>query len=63
MNLLDNRPLMWGIGMVVLGGIITLVTYATASGGGTYVITTGLFVVGGINLIRGIYYQIKYRGY
>lgn len=60
MNIAQNRPLMWGIGLLVLGGIITLGTYSAASGGGTYVMTTGLFVVGGINLVRGIYYQLRY---
>jgi hypothetical protein len=60
MNITQNRPLMWGIGLLVLGGIITLGTYSAASGGGTYVVTTGLFVVGGINLVRGIYYQLRY---
>ncbi len=60
MNITQNRALMWGIGMLVLGGIITLATYTAASDGGSYVVTTGLFVVGGFNLVRGIYYQLRY---
>ena len=61
MNITQNRALLWGIGMLVLGGLITLGTYSAASDGGTYFVTTGLFVVGGINLIRGIYYQLQYQ--
>ena len=60
MNISQNRPLMWGIGMLVLGGVITLGTYAAAADGGSYFVATGLLVVGGLNLIRGIYYQIRY---
>ena len=59
MNITQNRPLMWGIGMLVLGGVITLGTYAAASEGGSYFVATGLLVVGGLNLIRGIYYQMR----
>ena len=60
MNTTQNRPLMWGIGMLVLGGVITLGTYAAAADGGSYFVATGLLVVGAINLIRGTYYQIRY---
>jgi hypothetical protein len=31
-----------------------------AGSGGNYRVTTGLFAVGGFNLLRGIYYQIRY---
>jgi len=44
-----------GLLMLVVGGIITGLGYAAASGGGTYLITTGLFIVGGITLIMGLY--------
>lgn len=44
-----------GVLMLVIGGIVTGVTYSAAEGGGTYVITTGLFIVGGITLISGLY--------
>jgi hypothetical protein len=44
-----------GIVFLVLGAVITGITYSLASGGGTYVVTTGLFVVGGINIIIGIF--------
>lgn len=44
-----------GLLMLVVGGIITGITWAAASGGGTYIITTGLLVVGAINLLIGIF--------
>lgn len=44
-----------GLLMLIVGGIITGVTYAAASGGGMYIVTTGLFIVGGITLIVGLY--------
>ena len=42
-----------GLIMLVVGGIITAITYSAASGGGTYIVTTGLFIVGAITLIVG----------
>ena len=44
-----------GLLMLIVGGIITGLTYAAALGGGTYIVTTGLFIVGGITLIVGLY--------
>ena len=43
-----------GVGLLVLGAVITGITYSAASGGGTYVVTTGLFVVGVIKILQGI---------
>lgn len=43
-----------GVALLVLGGVITGFTYSAASGGGTYVVTTGLFVVGAIRILQGI---------
>ena len=51
-----------GLGLAALGGIITAVTYANASGGGMYVVTYGLFIVGGLNFLRGLYYWFKQQG-
>jgi uncharacterized membrane protein YvbJ len=53
----DNGLASMGCGVVLLavGGIITWATYSAASGGGTYVVTTGLFIVGGIALLRGLW--------
>jgi curved DNA-binding protein CbpA len=44
-----------GLLMLIVGGIITAVTYSAASGGGTYIVTTGLFIIGALTLIVGFY--------
>ena len=44
-----------GIGFLVLGAIVTWGTYSMASGGGTYVVTTGLFAVGAIYTVIGVF--------
>ena len=44
-----------GLLMLIVGGIVTGLTYAAAEGGGTYFVTTGLFIAGGITLIVGLY--------
>jgi hypothetical protein len=52
-----SSNLLIGLGMIVLGLIITGVSYSSASsgsGGGHYVITTGLFVVGVIRIFKGL---------
>ena len=47
--------LLKGSGFLALGAIITGITYSMASGGGHYVITTGLFAVGGIYIVYGLF--------
>jgi curved DNA-binding protein CbpA len=44
-----------GLLMLIIGGIITWLTYEAASEGGTYIVTTGLFIVGGITFIIGFF--------
>jgi hypothetical protein len=45
-----------GAGFIALGGIITGITYSMAEdSGGHYVVTTGLFAVGGIYLVWGFF--------
>lgn len=63
MRITENRPLLFGVGMLVLGGLITGGTYAAASDGGSYVVATGLLLAGGFNFLRGIYYQAKYSAH
>jgi hypothetical protein len=49
-----------GLGMAALGGVLTAVTYAGAGeNSGVYYVFTGLFVFGGINFVRGLYYFIR----
>ncbi len=55
----ENNALFWGIGMLAVGGLITLSTYLSAAPGDNYLVTSGLLVVGGINLVRGVYLHLK----
>ncbi|MFM7730013.1 MAG: GYF domain-containing protein [Flavobacteriales bacterium] len=48
-----------GLGFLALGGLITWGSYAAASNGGHYVVTTGLFVYGAISLLRGLFKSIS----
>lgn len=48
------HALIYAISCFILGGIITGITYSMASPGGTYIVTSGLFLVGGINLLLAI---------
>lgn len=47
------------VGFLVLGGIITGVTYSMAEPGGTYVATTGLFLVGAISGVVAIWRLVQ----
>jgi hypothetical protein len=44
------------VGSLWCGGglLVTAITYSTAAGGGTYVVTWGAVIFGGIQLLRGI---------
>jgi len=56
---LKRRGALKGIGcgvlMLAVGAIVTGVTYAAASGGGYYLVTTGLFIAGAIAIVVGLY--------
>ena len=43
-----------GLGLLLVGGVLTLGTYVAAGPSGTYIITTGFFIVGGSLLLRGL---------
>ncbi len=43
------------IGLLVIGGIVTGISYSLASPGGTYLATTGLFLFGGISGIVALW--------
>ena len=55
---LDNRDarnkIIWGIGIVVVAGGITLVTYIAAAPGGTYWLAWGPTIWGGYMVFRGL---------
>lgn len=55
----ENTALFWGIGMLAVGGLITLSTYISGAPADSYVVTIGLLLVGGLNLIRGVYLHLK----
>lgn len=46
--------LLVGAGLLVLGIVITTVSYNMAGPGGTYVATTGLILVGIVQIVRGL---------
>lgn len=52
--------LLYSLGLLALGGIITGIAYALASPGGTYVVTSGLFLIGGIYFCVAIWNLFKW---
>jgi hypothetical protein len=51
-----RRRVLGGVALIGLGIAITVVSYsvaATSSGGGRYYVTTGLFVIGVMQIVRG----------
>lgn len=52
--------LLTGISCLVLGGVLTGITYSLAKPGGTYLVTTGLFLIGAINICLSIYRFMKW---
>lgn len=54
------QPLVYAILLFIGGGILTGITYAMAKPGGTYWVTSGLFLVGGINLIISAWRFLKW---
>jgi hypothetical protein len=45
---------MLGGAILVIGAIVTAMTYQLASGGGTYVVATGAFIFGSLRIVRGL---------
>lgn len=52
--------LLYSLGLLALGGIVTGITYAVADDGGTYIVTTGLFVMGGLYFCVAIWHLLKW---
>ena len=44
----------YGFGLIILGGIVTLITYFFAPPGGKYVVMTGALIVGGFLITKGL---------
>ncbi len=51
---ISGKQVARGLGYLVLGFIVTGISYSVAQSGGIYLITTGLFIVGAYDIIRGI---------
>lgn len=60
MRIDENTALFLGIGMLAVAGLISLSTYISAGPADGYIVTMGLFLAGGISLIRGLYLHLKY---
>lgn len=50
-----------GLVMAIAGGVLTAISYNSASNGGTYIVFTGLIAVGIINFCRAIWYVLASR--
>lgn len=50
-----GSQILFGLVLLVVGAVVTAVTYSLAGPGGVYIVTTGLFIVGGLNLVKGTY--------
>lgn len=55
-----TSSLLYSVGLLALGGIVTGITYSMASSGGTYTVTTGLFLIGGIYFCVAIWNMLKW---
>jgi hypothetical protein len=49
---------MWGFIWLVMGGLITLATYAAAEPGGSFWVMWGLMALGAFYILRGLYRKI-----
>ncbi len=47
-----------GIALLVLGVVITAASYSLAAGGGTYIVTIGLFLSGAVNTLKGLFRMV-----
>ena len=56
-----GRAFIWAIVLIIIGIIVTAISASLAEPGGTYIVTVGLFISGGIQLIRAIYFLISGR--
>lgn len=55
------RASAWACGWILLGLVITGCTYSAAGPGDRYIVTWGLFVFGGINLLRALWFLVSGR--
>lgn len=53
-RLRGRLDLMLGAAILLIGGVVTAVTYQAAPPGGSYVLATGAFLFGGLRIVRGL---------
>ena len=56
-----GRAFIWASVLIIVGIIVTAVSYNVAASGGVYIVTVGLFLSGGYKLLRAIYFLISGR--
>ena len=56
-----DRDVLYGIGIFIIGAVLTCVTYTNAINGGTYIIAWGAIVFGPIRAWRGYEHRQKYQ--
>jgi hypothetical protein len=56
------RTFLASLGFFAVGGILTGITYSLAKPGSTYLVTSGLFIVGAFNLLVSIINFFKWMG-
>ena len=49
-----------GIGLIILGTVVTGVTYQMAEPGGTFIVTSGVIFVGVLLLLKGLYHRLRW---
>lgn len=54
-----SRQILYGFLLMVIGIVITFVSYALAPPGGIYIVAGGAIIVGIYYVFKGIYYHIK----
>jgi len=54
-----SRLVLYGFLLMVIGIVITFVSYALAPPGGVYIVAGGAIIAGIYSIFKGIYYHIK----
>jgi hypothetical protein len=54
-----KKNMLYGALWCIGGTVVTVITLAAASGGGTYVIAWGAIIFGGIQFLRGLYQYLS----
>lgn len=60
MSLAENRSVLWGIGMIAVGFVLSVTSLAGSDPSNSIIVMTGLLLAGTISLIRGLYQHFKH---